>query len=139
MRKVLGVLFLLAGSANAFSGAVLHLRASAAPRAAATTTSPRAASTAATSLSRTLRAESPAAEAAQSALVSYAGPAQTCRNFNRASFRGFAKAKAPEQQAQSAFLQQLAEVPLSLIDGDGGHPPFSAYAEMVPKSSKTKA
>jgi len=113
MSKVIGILVVLASSANAFLGTVLlaGLRKT----------------TAGASRCPCLLS-SPAEEAAQHdfavqrTLENFARPAQTCHNFNRVSFRDFAKSKEPEPKlrASSIFLQQLAKVLLSLIDGDGG-------------------
>eukprot|EP00277_Geminigera_cryophila_P013256 CAMPEP_0179435022 /NCGR_PEP_ID=MMETSP0799-20121207/19217_1 /TAXON_ID=46947 /ORGANISM="Geminigera cryophila, Strain CCMP2564" /LENGTH=128 /DNA_ID=CAMNT_0021214147 /DNA_START=150 /DNA_END=536 /DNA_ORIENTATION=- len=128
MSKVIGVLVVLASSANAFSGTVLLAGLSK--------------TTAGASRCSSLRAESTAEEAAQHnfaaqrTLETLARPAQTCRNFNRASFRDFAKSKElePELRAPSVFLQQLTKVPLCLIDGDGGSALWSVYG-IVAKDS----
>lgn len=117
------LLLCTASAAHAFTGA-LPLQSSTVRRAPS-------------GLSRSLRAESPA-EVALIALDSYSGPT-TCRNFNRASFRGhFAKsAPTPEMRPQAAFIQQLSAVPLSLIDGDHlGSAPLSAYGMVETTSSK---
>jgi hypothetical protein len=106
--RIICAVWLLAASAEAFAPFSLGAGA---PRACA----PRA-----------LRAESPR-DVAQAAIAVYAGAPskKDCRSFNRASFnRHFSRqgsnaaaAGGPMLRPQAAFMDQLAAVPLDLVDG----------------------
>lgn len=98
---------------------------------------------AATLLSTSLRAESPRG-VAQDAIVSYAGSKEDCRSFNRASFnrhkfsRQGSNAEAPVLRPQAAFMEQLATVPLDLVDG-GMASAYGFTTKALPVSAPSKA